>query len=237
MGDGHHVHSDGAWLRVLGRRHGLAQPQDPGLACVELDGVELLHRGRVTTCSSNGCGARSSMRRSTCVPTSPYRMHVTLSLSTSTFTMQSGRTAVLRAALPMRCTSTGSHYLWPPNPLQKFHLSSQGNLFKRMEPALFQPWQPLRICSRCRFFPFQQAARAVASSNALLTLVTSMLSANGLIQSYLGCQPYPAFQFRLLCFLDFLFAHCLKIQTGLSKLIVPLNGPPTHAASLVSWNV
>ena len=42
VGDGHHVHPDGARLRVPGRDHRLAQPQGAGLGRVDLDGGGLL---------------------------------------------------------------------------------------------------------------------------------------------------------------------------------------------------
>ena len=118
LGDGHHLHSDGARLRLSDRGAGLGHPPGPGVATVEQPDRRLLrrsagggdrplrragdhehrpgqpiHRHRLhrtsstdtrhprsawtaraagaTTCSSSGCGRRSSTRRSICMPTRP----------------------------------------------------------------------------------------------------------------------------------------------------------------------
>ncbi len=59
LGDGHHVHPDGARLRVPGRDHRLAQPQGAGLGRVDLDGGRLL-RAR----ARSGAGTPRQARRS-----------------------------------------------------------------------------------------------------------------------------------------------------------------------------
>ena len=73
---------------------------------------------------------------STRVPTNPSRRHMTRCANTSMSTMPSDRTVRLHAAPRMRCTSTSSHFPWPLNPPQRFHLTNLGKLFKQTGPAL-----------------------------------------------------------------------------------------------------
>ena len=44
VGDGHHLHPDGAWLRLSGRRARLVQPSRAVVACIDHNGSGVLRR-------------------------------------------------------------------------------------------------------------------------------------------------------------------------------------------------
>jgi hypothetical protein len=70
----------------------------------------------VITCSSSGCGAASSTRRSTCGPTKPSAKRAARSAVISTSTIDAARIRALTEAPRIRPTSLRCRSAWQPNP-------------------------------------------------------------------------------------------------------------------------
>ena len=69
-----------------------------------------------TTCSSSGCGRRSSTKRFTCTPTIPSPMPRLDSRATSPSTTPAGHIARLTELRRTACTSIRCQFDWPLNP-------------------------------------------------------------------------------------------------------------------------